>query len=247
MKTETFPAEVAEKYDLVMSYFDYVKVADVVDGIVTNHFGPIYRPSVLELGIGTGSLALELITLGYPVDGIDHSSEMLARALEKGLPQEILHRADVSDFLLDRRYNLVISNAGPMRLGHTSRRGYFFETYLNDEQEVESALRNISDHMKSRGLFLMSVQTSPERSQETSSTPACIQLDGDYEAIKTVKENGNLRIKRREIRKNGQVITKIEHRFLMLGMGRFNDLARSYGLNNRGLDETKHYQIYERE
>src|SRR3989344_8594540 len=111
-QVETFPEEVAQIYDTIMGYFDYRKSAKIIDDILKNRLPGVANPSILELGIGTGALALELIALGYEVEGIDHSSGMLARAKEKGLQN--LHLANVRDFNLGRDYHAIMSHAGPL-------------------------------------------------------------------------------------------------------------------------------------
>ena len=68
--------------------------------------------TILELGIGTGNLAMRLTGQGIKLWGIDFSTKMLARAKEK-LPQVILVQADLSGNWpteLDRRFDRVVSS-----------------------------------------------------------------------------------------------------------------------------------------
>src|SRR5437762_1630373 len=68
---------------------------------------------VLEIGIGTGRVALPIARSGISVVGIDRSEEMLA-ALETKIRREKLsrrvraERADMRDFDLRRKFPLVI-------------------------------------------------------------------------------------------------------------------------------------------
>jgi SAM-dependent methyltransferase len=68
------------------------------------------RPStrVLELGVGTGFVAIPLARRGIPIVGIDGSPEMLERLQRNasGLPVEGV-LADFCDFELDERFGLV--------------------------------------------------------------------------------------------------------------------------------------------
>lgn len=241
MKIETFTEPVAGIYDNVMGYFDYGESARTIDDLIRSKGQGLER-SVLEVGIGTGALALGLISLGYEVEGIDHSPSMLAIAREKGL--SLLHQADVKDFSLGKKFGCVLSHAGPLRVDYTSQRGYFFETYLESEQEVASSVRNISSHLESGGLFVMTIQTAPGRKQEMSSTPEYQDLGEGYAATKDITEEGNTRLKERKLIRHGELVASITHRFLVLELDRFNELAMVHGLEYKGHNQTNHFYYY---
>ncbi len=70
---------------------------------------------VLELGVGTGRVAIALAEAGYSVTGLDLSPAMLERARQKvaGLPPSIAERlvfvqGDMSDFDLGRTFPLIL-------------------------------------------------------------------------------------------------------------------------------------------
>ncbi|MDZ7315434.1 MAG: class I SAM-dependent methyltransferase [candidate division KSB1 bacterium] len=74
-----------------------------------------YGDPVLEIGVGTGRVAIALAKAGYRVTGIDNSPEMLARAQQKAaeLPQEAASRltlvsADMRNFALEQTFPLAI-------------------------------------------------------------------------------------------------------------------------------------------
>src|SRR3989344_6007395 len=102
MGIETYPIKVAEIYDKIMGYFNYKKSAALIDNIIKED----NKIKILEIGIGTGSLALELIKLGYEVEGIDHSPAMLTKAKEKGLSSQILHLCDAKNFNLKKKFSI---------------------------------------------------------------------------------------------------------------------------------------------
>jgi SAM-dependent methyltransferase len=93
-------------YDLVFTH----EQSDVAfyTGLARASGGP-----VLEIGIGTGRVALPIARSGISVVGIDRSEEMLA-ALEAKIRREKLsrrvraERADMRDFDLGKRFPLVI-------------------------------------------------------------------------------------------------------------------------------------------
>lgn len=247
---ETFSVSIANIYDQVMDYFDYKKSAQIINGVIESMGGKVGVPRILEIGVGTGACALELIALGYEVEGIDHSPGMLAEARrkwsEKSLPLGSLHQCDVKDFSLDSIFDVVLSHAGPLRIDYTQDRGYFFETYLASDADLEQAVGRISDHLTPAGLLLMSIQTTPDPEKSTRSTPHYRGLGDGYIATKTIIEAGNKRTKIRELKKGGLVIARVEHQFLVIDLERFNALAACRKLCNRGPDATNHFQIFKK-
>lgn len=74
-------ARFSEVYDKLTQDIDYVKWADYLESAFLK-FG--IKPSlVLELGCGTGSLALEMSQRGFEMIGLDRSADMLSKAYEK--------------------------------------------------------------------------------------------------------------------------------------------------------------------
>ena len=66
------------------------------------------RGRALELGIGTGRVALPLAALGVEVHGVDASEAMVAELRRKpGGPDMPVTIGDFADFSLDARYDLV--------------------------------------------------------------------------------------------------------------------------------------------
>jgi SAM-dependent methyltransferase len=99
---------------------------------------------VLELGAGTGRVALTLARAGYEVWGIDVSEAMLARARCKaGADLEArlhLQRADMRDFDLGRQFELVFAAFGT------------FHHLLTPDDQL-ACLRCVERHLAPGGLF----------------------------------------------------------------------------------------------
>src|SRR5215207_6766240 len=72
---EVYNQRCADVYDRWFGYFDEAAV-DVLEGLAGGG-------RALELGIGTGVVALPLAARGVEVHGIDSSAEMVARLREK--------------------------------------------------------------------------------------------------------------------------------------------------------------------
>lgn len=76
--------------------------------------------AILELGCGTGRVLLPLLADGIAAEGLDGSADMLAlcreKAAQQGLPEPVLHQADMAGFSLGRRYGAVFSAVGTLTL-----------------------------------------------------------------------------------------------------------------------------------
>jgi SAM-dependent methyltransferase len=117
----------AEK-GLSAAFYDTVTAADVrLHGDIDIYTG-LAPPggSVLELGVGTGRIALALAQRGYSVLGVDIAPAMLAQASAKlaDLPPAVarrveLRRGDMTTLALDRAFDLVV--CGYFTLAHAPR------------------------------------------------------------------------------------------------------------------------------
>lgn len=133
----------AEIYDSVYSYVHedipfYVEEAIRAGG------------SILELGCGTGRVAMPIAEAGLDVTGIDFSEAMLKVAQHKVLNLESssgsvnLVQADMIDFSLDRKFSLVII---PFR---------GFLSLLSVQDEVDTLL-NIKRHLAPGGKLIFNI------------------------------------------------------------------------------------------
>jgi SAM-dependent methyltransferase len=102
---------------------------------------------VLELGCGTGRVAIPLAEAGLDVVGLDRSAAMLAVATERRrvLPADVRRRirfveGDMTDFRLPRRFGLVFA-------------AFRVFMALPDEAAQRSALTAIRRHLRPGGLL----------------------------------------------------------------------------------------------
>ncbi len=87
----------AAGYDVVMEHVEYDAWAEYLHDILLEH--PPLPHGILELGCGTGSLAMELQPLGaYRYTGTDQSPAMIEVARGKALTWGIDVQFDVADF-----------------------------------------------------------------------------------------------------------------------------------------------------
>ena len=77
-----FTREVAGWYDLYRrTFYNYESDARIASSILEYYMPETNR--ILEIGVGTGSFAIEMAKLGYVVDGVDNSPAMRHIARKK--------------------------------------------------------------------------------------------------------------------------------------------------------------------
>ena len=99
--------------------------------------------TVLELGIGTGRLAMPLVARGIPVDGIDGSPDMVAGLRRKPGGTDL--RVEIGDFAttsMGRRYRVVLLAFNTIN------------ALPSQDAQVET-FRNAADHLEPGGVFLL--------------------------------------------------------------------------------------------
>lgn len=123
---------------------------------------------VLELGVGTGRLALPVAEAGYSVTGLDSSPQMLALArhhiAEAKLEDRItLLEADFRDFTLDTRFGLAYS-------------GFNSFLHLIETRDQVAALRCWRRHLRADGLLVIDVH-NPQMAQLAAADGALSYAD----------------------------------------------------------------------
>ena len=128
------------------AYRRYRPDVDFYVGLARRTGGP-----VLELGVGTGRIALAIADAGVDVVGVDLSTAMLARASERLAkePQRIresitLLEGDMRSLHLGRRFPLVIAPFNALQ-------------HLYEDEDIDRALAGCRAHLAPRGLFAFDV------------------------------------------------------------------------------------------
>ena len=142
MPEDHFGERVAERYDQsAADMFDPLKVDPVVDFLAEL----ASDGSALELGIGTGRIALPLTQRGVRVHGIDLSEAMVARLRAKpGADQIGVTIGDFATTTVDGRFSLAY---------------LIFNTIMNltSQDEQVACFQNVAAHLQPGGCFVIEV------------------------------------------------------------------------------------------
>lgn len=138
MSYETF----AYYYDSLMdqSFYD-----DYLDFILKHaHFH-----NVLELGCGTGEIAIRLAKLNKTVYASDLSEDMLEVARLKAMDQDVsiyFSRVDMRDFQIDNELDLVLCLCDSLN-------------YILNEKDIFKVFENVFHSLNDNGLFIFDVNS----------------------------------------------------------------------------------------
>ena len=131
----TYGDQIAEVYDDFYSDYDPAAI-ELLAGLAG-------RGSALELGIGTGRIALPLQEKGVRVQGIDASEAMLAKLRAKPGGEEIeVLLGSFADFKINERFQLVY---------------VVFNTFFNlqTQDEQVNCLKAVHRHLAAEGVLLI--------------------------------------------------------------------------------------------
>ena len=165
MPEDFFGADVAAQYDARLGEMGAPEVvAATVDFLVEHARGG----AALELGIGTGRIALPLQQRGVPVDGLDLSEAMIAQLRAK--PGGDAIRVTVGDFAHARA-------PGSFRLVYL-----VFNTIMNltSQDEQVACFYNAAEHLEPGGRFVIEVGVPALRRLPAGETLRPIDVRDDY-------------------------------------------------------------------
>ena len=157
---------------------------------------------VLELGCGTGRVALRLAEAGFRVTGLDLSTQMLdifkqklTAAMELAEKITLVH-GNMADFSLDRKYAMIIS---PFRA---------FQA-LTDDRDIEKSLSCICEHLTDSGIFIVNVFYPYADPLDESWCREEVFID------EIINEQTGIRIKRYECRERIDTANQIIYPYLV--------------------------------
>ena len=137
-------------YDALGEHPDYAAWADFYEECF-RRFGETPTESVLDLGCGTGNMALELCHRGYDMIGVDNAADMLAVARERaeaeGLSDKLLLLCqDMCEFELYGTVDAVVSTLDCLN-------------HITDRKRLSRLLHWVHNYLNPNGLFLFDLNT----------------------------------------------------------------------------------------
>jgi len=134
----------AQYYDLFYQDKNYVAEVNYIDTLIRSK-SKNAELEILDLGCGTGKHDYYLNKLGYKVDGVDLSQEMVSQASENFGENEDLnfYQGNIIDWQhpSQKKYDIVIS------LFHVM-------SYMTHNESLLSAFKTAYNHLKPGGLFI---------------------------------------------------------------------------------------------
>lgn len=137
----------AAVYDLFMGEVDYEGWLRHIFAL-WEKFG-LQPKTVIDLGCGTGSIALPLAKAGLDMTGVDLSAEMLAEAEHKARAEGLSLRwvcQDMTELDLSEKADCILSLCDSMN-------------YLTEEGQLEQAFQSVARHLQPKGLFIFDLNT----------------------------------------------------------------------------------------
>jgi SAM-dependent methyltransferase len=139
-----------DPFDVIAEYYDLDLAGYEEDVGIYENLGRRHDLPILELGVGTGRVAIPLRRAGLHVVGIDHSEAMLAvarRKLEALRPQSLaanlrLLKEDMTNFELGESFGLIFCALG----------GFM---HLCSQDDQVRALEGARRHLASDGLLVI--------------------------------------------------------------------------------------------
>ena len=142
MPEDYFDERVAARYDFSEADMFAPEVVDPIVGVLAELAGD---GAALELGIGTGRIALPLSRRGVPVHGIDLSEAMVARLQAKPGAEDIgVTIGDFATTTVEGRFTVAY---------------LVFNTIMNLTTQAEqvACFRNVAAHLEPGGCFVIEV------------------------------------------------------------------------------------------
>lgn len=105
---------------------------------------------ILDLGCGTGKIAVKMAKMGYSMTGVDLSEEMLAVAQQRLQREHLssvrLIQQDMRELELNETFDMIYSFCDALN-------------YLVEEEDVISTIKRVAEHLEQHGLFLFDVHS----------------------------------------------------------------------------------------
>lgn len=133
-------------YNLFYGDKEYDREANVIASLLEK-YRSLKGKKILNLGCGTGRHDIELTKLGYSVDGVDISSNMIDIAKSNN-PNSKYYVANICNYRPEEKYEFVISM-------------FHVISYQNKNEDVINAFKTANTALEKEGIFLFDVWYGP--------------------------------------------------------------------------------------
>ena len=233
----TYGDKVADVYDSLT--FPVTKFTDVCVEFLAAHAG---KWRVLELGIGTGRIALPLAARGLRVSGIDASEKMVARLREKPGGAEIpVEIGDFADVKVNGKFSLiyVVFNT--------------FFALLTQDRQVR-CMERVARHLTEDGLFIAEAFVPDlSRFDQRGQRVGALELSNDnvrFEVSMHDSVQQRIRLVQVALGEQGVKLYPVEIRYawpseldLMARIAGMRLRARYGGWNREPFDSSSHFHV----
>ena len=132
-------------YDLLQKDVPYRKMAEVIDGFIKKYSSE--KECIVDLACGTGNLAEELAEMGYEVQGIELSEEMLTKAFDKNKDDRITYyHQDMTQLQLWGMTDVMVCTLDSLN-------------HLENSGQLEEVFDRAGEYVFTGGLFIFDVNT----------------------------------------------------------------------------------------
>lgn len=156
----------SEIYDRLTHDIHYIKWADYLQSAFLK-FG-LSPKLILELGCGTGSLALEMSKRGYEMIALDASVDMLGRAYEKAKAKDadiLFLNQDMREFELYGTVDAIICLLDSIN-------------YITSKKDLNKVFRLVHNYLNPGGLFIFDIN-SPYKLSQVLGNETFYELDNE--------------------------------------------------------------------
>ncbi|WP_339063798.1 class I SAM-dependent methyltransferase [Tepidibacillus marianensis] len=134
-------------YDQLMQDAPYDEWVRLTEEIISKF--QIDPKQVVDLGCGTGSIAIPLHKKGYQMLGVDLSEEMLAMAYDKMMEQQThfpLIQQDMCELELPSKVDFIFSYCDSLN-------------YLDSAHDLEITFQKVHDQLQEKGYFVFDLHS----------------------------------------------------------------------------------------
>ncbi|KXG43151.1 class I SAM-dependent DNA methyltransferase [Tepidibacillus decaturensis] len=140
-------------YDQLMKDAPYDQWIKITEMLVKKY--NLHPSQIIDLGCGTGNIAIPLSKQGYQMIGVDLSEEMLSIAFDKMLESHVsfpLIQQNMMELDIDQKVGLIISYCDSFN-------------YLHGIEEVKKAFIQVNKHLEDGAYFIFDMH-SPYKFRE---------------------------------------------------------------------------------